>query len=129
MWTYTTYILGKYSEKCEQGPQKGNDMLFKDISGFVFDVLWRKEKLVFHDGDEDLFDDFRYLEKIGIVELEGNDKGNFEKTHIRIKDKEKLAKIVKVVEDSANLTGVKLFDEYTSRINRAIEKTCVAPIQ
>jgi len=127
MWTYTTYILGKYSEKCEQGSQ-GNDMLFKDIAGFVFDVLWRKEKLVFHDGDEDLYDDFRYLEKIGIVEIEGAD-GSFEKTHIKIKDKEKLSKIVKVVEDSANLTGVKLFDEYTSRINRAIEKTCVAPLK
>jgi hypothetical protein len=127
MWTYTTYILGKYSEKCEKGPQKGVEMPFKAISEFVFDVLWRKEKLVFHDGDEDLFDDFVYLEKIGVVELAGIDKGNFENALIRIKDKEKLSKIVKVVQDSANLTGVKLFDEYTRRIDQAIEKTCVAP--
>ena len=87
-----------------------------------------KEKLVFHDGDADLFDDLRYIEKIGIIELEGADQGNLEKTHIRIKDKEKLSKIVKVVERPTNkFTGVKLFNEYTSRIDRAIEKTCVAP--
>ncbi len=125
MWTYTTYIFGKYCEKCEGRPQKCDDLQFKEFSDFVFDILWRKKKLVFHDGEEDLYDDFRYLQKLGIVQLEGNE-NNIEKVRIKITDQTKLNKIVKVVEDSANLTGVKLFDQYTIRINEAVkESPCV----
>ncbi len=125
MWTYTTYIFGKYCEKCE--PQECTDLSFKQFSDFVFDVLWRQKKLVFHDGEEDLFDDFVYLQKLGVVKLEGDEK-NIEKARITITDKPKLLKIVKVVEDSANLTKIKLFDVYTSRINEAVkENACVVP--
>ena len=126
MWTYTTYIFGKYCEKCGNEEQKCIDLSFKTFSEFMFDVLWRKQKLVFHDGEEDLFSDFKYLQKLGIVEIKG-EAGKMEEAILHIKDGEKLSQIVKIVEDSAALTGIKLFDEYTRRINLALkEDVCVA---
>jgi len=123
MWTYTAYILGKY---CEKNPEKYNELPFIEFAKFVFDVLWRKNNLIFHDGIKDLFEDFKYLQKLGIVELHEEDE-KIEKAKVKIKDKEKLAQILRVVEDSGNLTGVKLFDVYARRINSAIETISVAP--
>ncbi|MGD0405452.1 MAG: hypothetical protein ABSB10_02205 [Candidatus Bathyarchaeia archaeon] len=125
MWTYTAYILGKYCEKYDKSPQKCDNLSFKEFSSFVFDVLWRKEQLIFHDGAEDLFNDFKYMQKLGIVELAGGET-DFEKTTLKIKDKKQLSELGKIVENSASLTGVKLFDEYTRRINLALEEApCV----
>ena len=129
MWTYTSYILGKYCEKCGKPEQECTDLPFKEFSDFIFDVLWRKKKLVFHDGEEDLLDDFVYLQKIGVVQLEGDEKV-MDRIRIRIADKAKLFQIVKVVEESANTTKVKLFDEYNNIINEALKEIpCVVPAE
>jgi len=121
LWTYTTYILSKYFEK---HPEKEDELAFSDFADFVFNVLWRKNQLIFHDGMQDLYLDLKYLKKLEIIELEEND--NLEKVKVKVKNKTKISQIVKVVEDSATLTGVKLFAEYLQRINNAAERASVA---
>jgi len=120
LWTYTTYILSKYFEI---HPEKEDELAFSDFADFVFDVLWRKDNLIFHDGVQDLYLDFKYLKKLEIIEFKEND--NLEKVKVKIRDKNKISQIVEVVEESATLTGVKLFSEYLQRINKAVERTRV----
>jgi len=124
MWTYTAFILGKY---CEKNPEKYDELPFSEFAKFVFDVLWREKNLIFHDGIMDLFEDLKYLQKLGIIELQEDE--NIERAKLKVKDKEKLNRVVKVVEDSGTLTGVKLLDVYTKRINSAIDTIKVAPSQ
>lgn len=122
MWTYTTYIFGKYAERCPGGLAKSPELSFKDISDFVFDTLWRKQNLVFHDGEEDLYSDFVYLQNLGVLTLQGNE-NDINNVKIIIKDPETLMKLVKVVEDSGKLTKVKLLDEYKKKINEAVKES------
>ena len=121
LWTYTTYILSKYLEK---KPSKEAGLKFTEFADFVFNVLWRQDKLIFHDGANDLLLDLKYLKKIGIIEFEEN--ANVEKIEVKIKDKAKLKQVAKVVEDSATLTGVELLNAYVQRINKAVESIRVA---
>jgi len=108
VWTYTAYILNKFGEKNNYG-----ELSVDDLSVFVFDNLWRKQKLSFYDNREDLVLDLKYLDKLKVIDLE------LEK-RIRLREK-KLKKISRIVEDSALLTGVTLFDEYRRRIDKAFE--------
>ena len=117
MWTYTSYILGKL---CEKAPAKCDNLPFTELSKFIFDVLWQKEKLIFYDGDKDLYDDLVYLKNIGIISLREEDEQNFDKIYICVNNKEKLNKIVEIVKNSGNVTGVKLYDEYIGRIQNAL---------
>jgi hypothetical protein len=118
MWTYTAYILSKYLTK--EPIKEGVELKFAEFANFIFKILWRNEKLVFHDSIEDLFLDIKYLEKLGILTLNKSD--NLEKATIKIADKAKLERIAKIVEDSATLTGVELLNTYVQRINSAIER-------
>jgi hypothetical protein len=107
MWTYTAYILNGLGKLNGYG-----NLDEKTLSKFVFDDLWRKNKLTFHDGEEDLMDDLRYLERLKVIGLNG-------KT-ITL-NKGKLVKISDIVENSGLLTGVKMFDEYKRRIDCAFD--------
>jgi hypothetical protein len=109
MWTYTAYILNKFGEK------DYSELAFKELSEFVFGELWKKGHLVFHDGDEDLLGDLRYLDKVKAISLREGDK-----TSMTL-NRGCLGHMSKVVEDSALLTGVKLFDEYRKRIDRSFD--------
>ncbi|MCS7114720.1 MAG: hypothetical protein RMJ15_01130 [Nitrososphaerota archaeon] len=122
MWTYTAYILSKYLAK---EPSKETELKFAEFANFVFKVLWRQEKLIFHDSIEDLLLDIKYLEKLGIVALREDE--NLEKITISVRDKVKLRQAAKIVEESATLTGVELFNTYVQKINRAVESLPVAP--
>ena len=84
MWTYTTYILSKYFKKY---PEKEAELKFSEFADFIFHVLWRKNKLIFHDGKQDLYMDLKYLKRIRIIELEEND--DLEKVKLKVKDKDK----------------------------------------
>jgi hypothetical protein len=116
MWTYTTYVLGKY---CDKNPKRCEELEFEDLYNFIFNNLWLKEKLVFHDGMQDLLLDLDYLKKLGVISFEGNE--DPKKITIKITNKEALSKISKIVDDSFTLTGVKIFDDYKKRIDRAIK--------
>lgn len=121
MWTYTTYILWKYVKKY---PDKEVELKFSEFADFIFKFLWRQNQLIFHDGIQDLYLDLKYLKKLGIIEFDDNEK--LENIKIKVKDKDKLVQIVKVVEESATLTGVQLLGEYVQRIDAAIERISVA---
>ncbi len=114
MWTYTAYILEKYCEK-----NKCDELLFKEIDNFFFDILWRKEHLSFYENSLGLYEDLDYLRELGIIEFDEKDKSI--ETKIKIKEKKTLSKIAKMVEDSSKLTGIRLFEEYKKRINSALE--------
>jgi hypothetical protein len=109
MWTYTAYIINKFGEHGYR------ELQFKELSDFVFNNLWKNGNLVFHDGDEDLLDDLRYLNKVKAIELR-------EGKNIRMTlNRGCLGHMSRVVEDSALLTGVKLFDEYKKRIDKSFD--------
>ena len=112
MWTYTAYILSMYLTK-----EPAEELKFAEFANFI-EVLWRKEKLVLYDSVEDLLLDIKYLEKLGVLTL--NESDNLKRATIKITDKAKLERIAKIVEDSAALTGVELFNAYVQRINSAI---------
>ena len=116
MWTYTAYILNRFGER-----NKYQDIQFGELSDFIFNNLWKKHQLVFHDGKEDLMCDLRYLDKIKVIKLEeyGPD---INKSNIYLGNKAILKKASEKVEESALLTGVKLFDEYKERIDSAFEQ-------
>lgn len=117
MWTYTAYIIGKYLKK---RPEKGNEFKFSEFADFIFGVLWRKHKIVFHDGREDLRLDIGYLKKMGILDFE--EEKEYDKLRFKVKDEKKLDEVVKVVENSPQLTGVDLLNSYLQRINKAVEE-------
>lgn len=108
MFTYTAYILNRFGERNDYDAVR-----FSDLSSFVFDDLWRGQKLSFYESKEELLDDLRYLDRLNVVKLRGNVRRRIEL------NKEKLEKISNIVEDSGQLTGVALFDEYKRRIDDA----------
>jgi len=108
MWTYTAYMLNKYAER----NPKRSGISFDNFSNFVFDILWKNYKVVFHDGKGDLLCDLKYLEKLKVLDL---------KEGIGFKNKNKLKQIAEVVENSSLLTGVKLLDTYRERVDKAID--------
>ena len=107
MWTYTAYILNRFGEK-----NGYSEINFKELSNRNSDNLWRKHHLVFHDGEEDLRDDLRYLDRMGMIKFDHN--------KIRLNCAH-LAHVSRIVEDSPLLTGVKLFEEYNRRIDEAFD--------
>ena len=117
MWTYTLYILDKYMQKND----KRSELNFEELANFIFVTLWRKHHLVFHDGRNDLREDLRYMSKLGMITLEDNE--DFGRIKIKIANKEKLEQATEIVENSANLTGVKLFEDYKERIDEALQVT------
>jgi hypothetical protein len=116
MWTYTSYILWKYFEKIAA---KSDELKFSELCDFIFNTLWRKQGVVFHDGVKDLYLDLEYLQKIGILEISENE--SLDKVRIKVKDQEKLREVAKVVESSPDVMKLDILREYVERINRAIE--------
>jgi len=116
MWTYTSYILSKYFEKIAA---KSDELKFSELCDFIFNTLWRREGVVFHDGVKDLYLDLEYLQKIGILEIQKNE--NLDKVKIKVKDPEKLRDVAKTVESSSDVMKLDILREYVARINKAIE--------
>jgi hypothetical protein len=114
VWTYTVYIIYKY---LENDPQR-TELNFQELSDFIFKRLWKEQHLVFHDGKDDLREDLRYMSQIGMIQLVDNE--DFGRIRIKIDDRDKLARVADIVEQSANLTGVGLFKDYIQRIDKAL---------
>ena len=115
MWTYTAYILGKYCKK-----KSVEQLQFKEISDFVFNVIWKEEKMTLWDGSEELYNDLKYLNQLKIINLA--EKKDINHTTISILNKKTLERAVKTVENSPMVTGVGLFAEYNKRINSALDR-------
>ena len=88
MWSITAYILCKISRG-----RGGEPVRFSEIDRIVFDVLWREHKIVFHDDRRELFNDLRYMAKLGAVEIVGGD--DMDRAEIVIRDREFFRKIEK----------------------------------
>jgi len=105
MWTFTSYILWKLHKA------KGTDRIpFSELSHFIFDILWKKYKIVLNDSSKELEREVEYLNEIGAVEYDGYE--------IYIKDG--LEKVARIVEQSALKDQLTLYQEYLDKINHAI---------
>lgn len=120
MWTYTLYIICKF---LENKPDRV-ELNFQELADFIFNILWKKQHLIFHDGKDDLRQDLRYMNQLGIIQLQDNE--DFARIKIRVDDREKLRRIAEIVEHSANLTGVELYSDYIKRIDKALHPEVIA---
>jgi hypothetical protein len=114
LWTYTLYIIYKYLG-CK--PER-SELTFQELADFIFGTLWQKQHLVFHDGKSDLRQDLRYINQLGMIQLDDNE--DFGRIKIKVADREKLKSVANTIEQSANLTGVELFNDYAQRIDKAL---------
>jgi hypothetical protein len=119
LWTYTAYILEKY-------PKENKEVAFQDLDNFIFDILWRKFKLAFHDGEKDLYLDLKYMGELGILDLDGNE-NEPGKVKIKVKDEKALNEVVQTVERSHSLSGIDLFKDYKERIDSAMAQSFGTP--
>ena len=108
MWTFTAYILFKLCESRGRGT-----LAFSELHTFMFDVLWKKYKIVLNDSSVELKKEVEYLSELGAVEFDGHT--------IKI-NKDRLKKIAMVVEHSQLRDQLLLYREYLSRINQAIQE-------
>jgi hypothetical protein len=120
LWTYTLYIICKF---LENKPDRV-ELNFQELADFIFNILWKKQHLIFHDGKDDLRQDLRYMNQLGIIQLQDNE--DFARIKIRVDDREKLRRIAEIVEHSANLTGVELYSDYIKRIDKALHPEVIA---
>jgi hypothetical protein len=123
MWTYTAYTLHKY---VEEHPERANQLTFQELSDLFFRVIWHRKRVVFHDGEADLYSDFLYLKKLGILSFQ--EKENFHEVKMKINDKGKLSEMAKIVEESPQRTGVHLLGEYSKRIDSAVKEYSINPL-
>jgi NACalpha-BTF3-like transcription factor len=93
MWTFTAYFLSQLMGTRET-------ITLNEFADFMFNNLWQKHGIVFNDGSRDLYCDLKYLKELGILDL--NECDDFTKVIIRVKDKEKLAKIAGMVVKNSN---------------------------
>jgi len=105
MWTFTAYIIWKLCQA--QGVDK---IHYSELIHFIFDILWKRHKIVLNDSSKELEREIEYLKEIGAVDFNGYE--------IRIKDK--LKGIVQIVEQSALKDQLTLYREYLDKINQAV---------
>ena len=108
MWTFTAYILFKLCESRGRGT-----LAFSELHTFMFDVLWKKYKIVLNDSSVELKKEVEYLSELGAVEFDGHT--------IKI-NKGRLKEIALIVEHSQLRDQLLLYREYLSRINQAIQE-------
>jgi hypothetical protein len=92
------------------------EISFEKFTNFVFDVLWGKYGLVFHDTKEELEQDIDLLSKLGIVAYNKRSKNitiNFE--HMKL-----LTKIAEGMQKDPMRTKIKIIDEYLATIEKSI---------
>jgi len=70
MWTYTLYMLDAFIRR--RGKYSNIKFKFEDFSNFVFEDLWKNQKIVFHDTAKDLLKDVRYLGELNLVQYNEN---------------------------------------------------------
>lgn len=117
MWTYTSYIISKV---CEKDASKCEGFSFSYLSNFIFDVLYRDYKVIFHDGEKDLYKDLYYLKELDILEFNG-DEEDLEKITLKIKNIKKLNVIAEIVKESPHVTKIGLFNDFIEKIDSAVE--------
>lgn len=116
MWLYTCYMLYTFLKK-KINMEKGIKIRFNDFADFVFGKVWGEQGLVFHDSDEDLEKDLKYLSRLGIVKYHED-----EKTIELDEDKMRmLEQIAKDLEHDPLIDKMPLLREYLERIKRAAE--------
>ena len=73
MWLYTCYMLFVYLTKRGLSSDRIR-VSFSEFADFVFGRVWGCEGLVFHDSEEDLERDLRYLDKLGVLKYHDHEK-------------------------------------------------------
>ncbi len=108
MWTFTAYILFRLCEA------KGRDAVsFSELHTFMFNVLWRKYKIVLNDSSVELRKEVEFLSELGAVEFDGHT--------IRI-NRGRLKEVAMIVERSQLRDQLLLYREYLSRIEQAVSE-------
>ncbi|NVM55953.1 MAG: hypothetical protein HWN66_19805 [Candidatus Helarchaeota archaeon] len=118
MWTYTSYILSKV---CEKDASKCEEFKFTDLSEFIFNILYRKHRVIFHDGEKDLYNDLYYLKELDILDFNDDNDDDYEKIILKIKNIDKLNGIASIVKASPRVTKIELFKDYIEKIDKAVE--------
>lgn len=120
MWTYTTYILYmfiKYLQRKENiDLEQPIEISLEKFANFVFDILWGRYGLVFHDTKDELEEDIDLLSKLGIVAYNKRSKNitiNFE--HMKL-----LTKIAEGMQNDPMRAKIKIIDEYLGIIEKSI---------
>ncbi|RLE57265.1 MAG: hypothetical protein DRJ40_02830 [Thermoprotei archaeon] len=63
-----------YSLLKRKGITKETKLKFNEFTEFVFNRVWGEQGVVFHESDENLERDLKYLSKLGIVKYNENEK-------------------------------------------------------
>ena len=64
MWTFTAYIIWRLSQA------KRSDRIYvSELVHFIFDILWRKYKVVLNTNSEELEREIEFLDEIGAVDF------------------------------------------------------------
>jgi hypothetical protein len=113
MWTYTAYILKGFAEKGY------SELKFNELSEFVFEDMYKKAGLIFHDDRESLFNDLRFLDKEGGVRLMA---GRKREDAVVVLNKECLVKISDYIARTSRLAIPDFYDSYTGKIDIFLEK-------
>jgi hypothetical protein len=92
------------------------EISFEKFANFVFDVLWGKHGLVFHDTKEELEEDIDLLSKLGLVAYNKRSKNitiNFEQMQL-------LTKVGEGMYNDPVRTKIKIIDEYLTTIENSV---------
>lgn len=105
VWTFTAYIIWRLSQA------KRSDRIYvSELVHFIFDILWRRYKVVLNTNSEELEREIEFLDEIGAVD--------FNDYEIRIK--EGLREVAKIVERSALRDQLTLYRKYVETIDQAV---------
>jgi hypothetical protein len=120
VWTYTTYILFNFTEylkrKGKLDPSKPFEFSFGDFANFVFEELWGKHGMVFHDTKEDLEKDVDLLSKLGIVEYDKR----LKKMKVDLERMQLLQTIGCGMQKDPMRKKIPMVNEYLSRIEQSV---------
>jgi hypothetical protein len=72
MWVYTLYIIYAFitSKKLQRAGDGSIRFRTSELTKFIFDELWHRYHIIFHDNEEDVERDLRVLQGLGLLELE-----------------------------------------------------------
>ena len=114
MWTYASYILSRI---CERGTGDCTPIPFEKLSTLIFERLYKKDRIIFYDGKNDLLEDLVYLRDLNILDF--NDEEDFSKLEFVIKDREQLQRIANIVRRSGQRTKIEILNDYVNKIDKA----------
>lgn len=119
MWTYTTYILFNFTEYMKRNKKpdlsKPLEFSFGDFADFVFEELWGKHGMVFHDTKEDLEKDVELLSKLDIIEYDRRQR----KMKVDLAHMQLLRTIAGGMQKDPMRKKIPMVNEYLSRIEQS----------